>query len=73
MNQQSVDIARYYGRILSLVSAATALLFLIGVLRRSYLALAVPVAALVLGAAAVSLLIGRLLITTPDYPEDPLP
>lgn len=73
MNQQAVDIARYYGRILSFVSVVTAVLFLVGLARRSYLALALPVAALVLGGSAAAFWLGRLLITTPDYPEDPLP
>jgi hypothetical protein len=42
--------------------------FLIGVMRRSYLALALPVTAGFLGALYIAFWIGRALITTPIEP-----
>lgn len=56
------------GIIICATSALTALVFLIGVLRRSYLALALPVTAGFLGALYIAFWIGRALITTPIEP-----
>jgi hypothetical protein len=49
-------------------SAITGLVFVIGVMRRSYLALALPVTAGFLGALYIAFWIGRALITTPIEP-----
>jgi urea transporter len=57
-----------YGAIICAGSALTALVFLIGVLRRSYWALALPVMVGSLGALYVAFWIGRALITTPVEP-----
>lgn len=56
------------GMIICAVSVVTALLFLIGVMRRSYMALALPVTAGFLGALYIAFWIGRALITTPIEP-----
>jgi len=56
------------GLIICAVSAVTAIVFLMGVLRRSYLALALPVTAGFLGALYISFWIGRALVTTPIEP-----
>jgi hypothetical protein len=56
------------GMIICALSAITGLVFVIGVLRRSYLALALPVMAGFLGALYISFWIGRALITTPIEP-----
>ena len=57
-----------YGMIICVVSAVTALVFLAGVLRKSYWALALPVMGGFLGALYVAFWIGRALITTPIEP-----
>ena len=56
------------GMIICAISAITGLVFLMGVLRRSYLALAVPVTAGFLGGLYIAFWIGRALITTPIEP-----
>lgn len=57
-----------YGLIICGASAVTALVFLIGVLRKSYWALAAPVMAGFLGTLYVAFWIGRALVTTPVEP-----
>ncbi len=57
-----------YGMIICAVSVVTGIAFLIGVLRKSYLALALPVTAGFLGALYISFWIGRALVTTPIEP-----
>jgi hypothetical protein len=57
-----------YGLIICGASAVAALVFLIGVLRKSYWALALPVMAGSLGALYVAFWIGRALVTTPLEP-----
>ncbi len=56
------------GLIICAVSVVTAVVFLIGVMRKSYLALALPVMAGFLGALYISFWIGRALVTTPIEP-----
>ena len=56
------------GIIICAASALTAFVFLVGVLRRSYMALALPVTAGFLGALYISFWIGRALVTTPIEP-----
>jgi len=59
------------GIIICAASAFTAFVFLIGVLRRSYMALALPVTAGFLWALYISFCIGRALVTTPiELPAD---
>lgn len=62
------DRSRTYGLAICAVSVITAITFLIGVLRKSYLALALPVTAGFLGALYISFWIGRALVTTPIEP-----
>ena len=56
------------GMIICAVSAITGLFFTIGVLKKSYMALALPVMAGTLGALYIAFWIGRALITTPLEP-----
>ncbi len=56
------------GIIICAASAFTAFVFIIGVLRRSYMALALPVTAGFLGALYIAFWIGRALVTTPIEP-----
>ncbi|MGH2632388.1 MAG: hypothetical protein ACRDG3_03165 [Tepidiformaceae bacterium] len=70
MNENDPAIARRYGKMLLAGSAVAAVLYVLALTRRSYLAMAVPMTAMVaLGLGAVGTL-GRLLMTTPDEPQD---
>ena len=60
--------SRTYGMIICALSVVTGIVFLGGVLRRSYMALAIPVTAGFLGALYVAFWIGRALVTTPIEP-----
>ena len=53
-----------YGIVICAISVITAITFVIGVLRKSYMALALPVTAGFLGALYISFWIGRALVTT---------
>ncbi len=64
----SAERSRTYGMIICAVSVVTGIVFLGGVLRKSYMALAVPVTAGFLGALYVAFWIGRALVTTPIEP-----
>ncbi len=69
MDQRSMaQRSQTYGLIICGASVLTALLFLIGVLRKSYWALAAPVTAGFLGGLYVAFWIGRALVTTPVEP-----
>ena len=57
-----------YGIVICAVSVFTGFAFLIGVMRRSYMALALPVTAGFLGALYIAFWIGRALVTTPIEP-----
>ena len=57
-----------YGIVICAVSVFTGFVFLVGVLRRSYMALALPVTAGFLGALYIAFWIGRALVTTPIEP-----
>jgi hypothetical protein len=57
-----------YGMVICAMSAFMALIFGIGVLKRSYLALALPVTAGTFGALYIAFWIGRALVTTPIEP-----
>lgn len=65
MDDNSVALARRYGAIITVVSIVTGVLFVVGLARRSYAALALPLAAIVLGGLTVTGWIGRMLMTTP--------
>ena len=60
--------SHFYGLIICGVSIMTAFIFLMGVMRRSYLALALPVTGGFLGGLFVAFWIGRALIATPIEP-----
>ncbi|MCH8995282.1 MAG: hypothetical protein IH959_10015 [Chloroflexi bacterium] len=60
--------SHFYGLIICGVSIMTAFIFLMGVMRRSYLALALPVTGGFLGGLYVAFWIGRALIATPIEP-----
>jgi hypothetical protein len=55
---------------MSAVSVVLGLIYGVGLLRRSYWALALPVTAATVGALGASLWIGRTLMTTPDEPAE---
>jgi hypothetical protein len=57
-----------YGMMICAMSAFMALIFGIGVMKKSYYALALPVAGGFLGALYIAFWIGRALITTPIEP-----
>jgi len=60
--------SHFYGVIICAVAIFSAIVFLGGVLRRSYWALALPVTVGFLGALYVAFWIGRALIATPLEP-----
>lgn len=60
--------SQVYGIAICAVSAIAGIVFLIGVLRKSYWALAMPVIVGFLGALYVAFWIGRALVTTPLEP-----
>ena len=66
----SVPLARRYGSLLTAAAAAFGVVYAIGLLRRSYWTLALPVGAVTLVGVGAALWIGRLLMTTPDESED---
>ncbi len=60
--------SRSAGMIICIASAAAGLFFTVGILRRSYMALALPVLAGTLGVLYIAFWIGRALLTTPIEP-----
>ena len=60
--------SQVYGIAICAASAIAGIVFLIGVLRKSYWALAMPVIVGFLGALYVAFWIGRALVTTPLEP-----
>jgi len=64
-------LARRYGRFIVAGAGIAAALYGIGLARRSYLALALPLSVFVGGAITAATILGRLLATTPDEPPDP--
>ncbi len=66
------DNSRNQGAIICAGSAFLALLFVIGVLRGSYLALALPVAALTLFALGLAFWVGWTIYTIQIEPEPPI-
>lgn len=70
MDEQAVALTRRYGAIISAISVLAGLVYVVGLLRRSYWALALPVTAATMGALYISLWIGRALMTTPSEPTD---
>ncbi len=60
--------SHFYGMIICAVTITSAIVFLAGVMRRSYWALALPVTGGFLGALYVAFWIGRALIATPIEP-----
>lgn len=63
------DNTRMFGALICALSAAGGLALVIGVLRKSYWALAAPVTLGTLGALYVIFWIGRALLTTPTEPQ----
>jgi hypothetical protein len=70
MDEQAVALTRRYGMIISAISLVVGLVYTLGLLRRSYWALALPVTAATMGMLYIALWIGRALMTTPAEPED---
>ncbi len=57
-----------FGMIICALSVFTGLFFVVGVMRKSYMALALPVTGGFLGALYIAFWIGRALVTTPIEP-----
>ena len=70
MNDSDPALARCYGVVLMVVAAIAGLLYALALLRRSYAALAVPVTTGVGAVLTLVIVLGRLLMTTPDEPHD---
>lgn len=63
--ERSVVLARRYGAIVAAVGISLAVVQLVGLARRSYWTVALPVASLMLAGAGALVWLGRLLMTTP--------
>ncbi|GAB4322295.1 MAG: hypothetical protein Kow0010_03000 [Dehalococcoidia bacterium] len=70
MDQAAITQTRVYGAIISLFAVIGGVVYAVGVLKRSYWALALPVTAATLGALYITLWIGRALIATPTNATD---
>ncbi|MBE7518538.1 MAG: hypothetical protein HS107_04770 [Thermoflexaceae bacterium] len=70
MDEEAVALTRRYGMLISLAAAFAGLVYTIGVLRKSYWALALPVTAATMGMLYITLWIGRALMTTPSEPPE---
>ncbi len=70
MDETAVAQTRKYGQIISVLAVIAGLVYVVGVLRRSYFILALPVTAATFGALYIALWIGRALMTTPAEPPE---
>ena len=70
MDEEAVAQTRRYGMIISVAAAFLGLVYGVGVLRKSYWALALPVTAATAGSLYIALWIGRALMTTPSEPPE---
>jgi len=70
MDQEAIERTRMYGILISAIAVFVGLVYGIGVLKRSYWALALPVTAATAGALYITLWIGRALIATPTEAEN---
>lgn len=70
MDEAAVAKTRTYGQIISALAVFAGLVYAVGVLRRSYFILALPVTAVTFGALYIALWIGRALMTTPAEPPE---
>lgn len=73
MDETAIAETRRYGLIICIASAALGLIYALGLLRKSYWALALPLTAATVGALSVSLWIGRALLETTFEPLDDEP
>jgi hypothetical protein len=64
MDEAAVKQTRRYGMAISVAAAACGLVYALGVLRKSYWILAIPVTAATMGGLYIALWIGRALMTT---------
>jgi len=69
VDQDAIERTRLYGIVISLIAVLAGAIYIVGLLRRSYWALALPVTAATAGALYITLWIGRALIATPTRPE----
>ena len=72
-NQNDPALGRRYGSLLAAGAALAGAVFAVGLARRSYWAVALPVTVAVSTMVAGAIAVGRLLATTPDEPADPEP
>jgi hypothetical protein len=70
MDEAAIAQTRKYGQIISIIAVVSGLLYLVGVLKKNYWALALPVTAATAGALYITLWIGRALMTTPSEPRE---
>ena len=71
LTDRDPELVRRYGRLLMIGASLGAAAYAFGLARRSYLALALPMSAIVGATLSGVILLGRLLATTPDEPPDP--
>lgn len=70
MDQSAITQTRVYGAVISMLALLGGVVYTVGLLRRSYWALALPVTAGTAGVLYVTLWIGRALIATPTAGTD---
>jgi hypothetical protein len=70
MDEHAIAQTRRSGIIIAIISTLLGVVYAIGVLRRSYWALAAPVTLATAGALYIALWIARALIATPAGPVD---
>ena len=68
MDEVAVEQTRKYGQMISAFAVVAGFIYLVGVLRKSYFMLAVPVTVATFSALYIVLWIGRALMTTPSEP-----
>ena len=70
MDEAAVEQTRRYGMIISVGAVVFGAIYTIGVLKKSYWMLAIPVTAATMGALYIALWIGRALMTTEAEPQE---
>ncbi|MEX2079975.1 MAG: hypothetical protein WEC33_00020 [Dehalococcoidia bacterium] len=71
LDDVSLALARRYGQLLTAAAGIFAVVYTVGLLRKNYWALALPLTMIVAAALALVFTLGRLLATTPDPAPDP--
>jgi hypothetical protein len=71
LNAGDPALARRYGSMVAIVAGVAGALYAVALVRRSYWAVAVPVTVVVAALSGAGIVLGRVLMTTPDEPPDP--